>query len=187
MTTTTTPINPDDLVAITTVIPARIATQYQQSNADLVARLLADATSDTFDLATWDSSTYTAPHTANHRGDEDAWSLPAITTADLKPACWAVDNWTDTGRRLAGAILTHPEGMHSRDIADLVDYTGGIPSAFRAIAGRLRAIDRAPFWFGDVESRGNERGQILSARPESEPYKVVWSIFEARYPELLNS
>ena len=182
---TITAVRPDDLVTIPTIIPAHIAIKYQQANAELVARLIANATPDTFNLATWDTSTYIAPHTANHRGDEDAWTLPPITEADLKPVCWAVVNWTNTGRKLAGAILTHPEGMHSRDLADLVGYTGGIPSAFRAIAGRLRAIDRAPFWFGDVESRGNERGQIVSARPESEPYKVVRSIFEARYPELL--
>ena len=65
-------------------------------------------------------------------------------------------------------------------------HAGGIASAFRAIAGRLRAIDRAPFWFRDVEPRGNERGQTVSARPESVPRKVVRSIFEAHYPELLN-
>lgn len=187
MKATVVPVRPHDLVSVSYIVPAGLAVALQAEIDGLLARVAAAEIGKTFDLSTWDSRSFTAPFHANYRGDEDAWTLPSISETDIKPVCWAVDNWTDTGRSLAAAILNHPDGMHSRDLADLVGYSGGIPSAFRALAGRLRAIDRAPFWFGDADSRGHERGQILSARPQSIPYQVVRSVFGARYPKLLNS
>lgn len=41
---------------------------------------------------------------------------------------------------LAG-LLTHPEGIRTADLAKLADFRGGIPSALRHVAGRLRSID----------------------------------------------
>ena len=64
------------------------------------------------DLSSWDSSSFEAPHNINF-GPVDAWSLPAIAEADVKAVCWAVDNWTDVGRRLAAGLLTHPAGIRT--------------------------------------------------------------------------
>lgn len=185
-------ISPEDTVVLSFAMPGSVAVEFQRQSGPILTALLRSIPSDadadiSFDLASWDSSVFHPPFDSNHRGGEDAWDLPAVTDteADQKAVCWAVDNWSDTGRRLAGAIIAHPEGMHSRDIAALVGYEGGIPSAFRHVAGRLRAINRAPFWFGDPDTRGHARGMKMWAKPDSDAYKVVRAIFEARYPEYL--
>ena len=167
-------------------MPAAIAPQFQQSAASLLARLLDAQPSPDFDLRTWDSSTTKPPFTSNHRGDEDAWSLPPITDADLKLVCWAVDHWTDTGRQLVAGLLMHPHGIRTFDLAEFVGYSGSISSAFRHVAGRLRAIERAPFWCGDAASKGHPRGQRLWIDPDAEPSQVVRTVFDARYRELLD-
>jgi len=190
--TTTTHLDPDATLTLTFAMPARVAVEFQEQAGTILTDLIrnrrfrADDHAG-FDLASWDSNEFTAPFDSNHRGDEDAWDLPPINAseADLRATCWAVDNWTDSGRSLAAVIISNPTGLRSRDIADRAGYSGGIPSAFRHVAGRLRAINRAPFWFGDPASKGHERGQLLSARPDTDACKVVRSIFEARYPELL--
>jgi hypothetical protein len=185
-------LSPDETVVLSWAMPASVAVEFQQQTGPILAALLRNhpltgVEDRPVDLASWDSSEFQPPFDSNHRGGEDAWHLPVITDteADRKAVCWAVDSWSETGRRLAGVIIANPGGMHSRDIAEKANYTGGIPSAFRHVAGRLRAINRAPFWFGDPDSRGHERGQRLSARPDTDAYKVVKTIFEARYPEYL--
>lgn len=189
---TSTHVDPDTTLTLTFAMPAGVAVEFQEQAGTILVDLLRSqrlrsTDSAGFDLSTWNSHEFTAPFDSNHRGEEDAWDLPPINAseADLRATCWAVDNWTDTGRSLAAVIVKNPDGLRSRDIADRAGYTGGIPSAFRHVAGRLRAINRAPFWFGDPTSKGHERGQILSARPDSDAYKVVKAIFKARYPELL--
>ncbi|HEX7197746.1 MAG TPA: hypothetical protein VF364_13050 [Candidatus Limnocylindria bacterium] len=188
--TITTPASPNDTVLLTMAMPAAVASEFQERAGTILSEMLRAyrATgSAPFDLATWNSDGFIAPFDSNHRGDEDAWDLPAITDTepDRRAVCWAVDHWTDTGRSLAAVLINHPDGLRSRDIADLAGYSGGIPSAFRHIAGRLRAIDRAPFWFGRPETKGHERGQVLWANRDSDSYQVVRAVFEARYPHLL--
>lgn len=78
------------------------------------------------------------PHPGNF-GDKDAWKLPAITWDDLKLVCWAIDNWTDTGRELASGMLSVPaHEVRTRVLAAHVGYEKAVPSAFRAMANRLR-------------------------------------------------
>jgi len=177
----------DGVANIAFAVPASLAVRFQFQSSQLLARLLAEATPSDFDLAMWDSSSVSAPFGVNHRADDDAWTLPKLTMSDVKLACWAVDNWTETGRRLVAGLLTHPEGIRTADMAKLADFTGGIPSALRHVAGRLRSIDRAPFWLGDISSKGHADGQRLSVDVEGEPYALMLSIFEARYPDVLAS
>lgn len=175
----------DGVATVAFAVPALLAVRFQLEADELLARLLAEATSSDFDLATWDSSAVSPPFGVNHRGDDDAWTLPKLKMSDVKVACWVVDNWTDTGRRLAAGLLTHPEGIRTSDLADLAGFTGGISSAMRHVAGRLRSIDRAPFWFGDPASKGHVRGQRLWIDTQGEPYELMHSILDARYPDIL--
>lgn len=182
------PVALSDLVALTFVVPASVASSAQVELAAVVDRhdrLASTLQSGDIDLATWDSSTFTAPFDINHRGDEIAWRLPRITRDDVRAVCWAVDSWSGNGRRLIAELLKDPRPTRTRDIAEKAGYTGGIPSAFRHVAGRLRSIDRAPCWYGDPTTAGHPRGQELRMDPSGEPYLVVRSVYEARYPDLI--
>lgn len=190
---TITTVSTKAIVTLAWAMPAAVAVDFVEQTSPILTNLLRNhqtdgSTLESFDLATWDSSEFQPPFHSNHRGDEDAWALPAISEreADLKAVCWAVDNWTDTGRGLAAVVINHPEGLHTRDIAEKAHYTGSIPSAFRHIAGRLRAINRAPFWHSDPDSRGHERGQLVGADTDAAAFKVVKAVFEARYPNYLD-
>jgi hypothetical protein len=178
-------VEPADLVTICYVLPASIAAAFQRETTPLLDRLHRARLTGDFDLAAWDSSAFVPPFNSNHRGDESAWDLPLITADDLKGVAWAVDHWTDTGRALVAGLLAAPAGgIHTFDLADQVGFTGGLPSAFRAIAGRLRAIERAPFWVGDPETVRHERGQLLSLGRGAD---VVRQVFEARHAALLDA
>src|SRR5215211_955648 len=141
-------VTAEELVAITHVLPAHLVPAFQREVAPLLERLHRAAPIE-FDLKTWDSSEFQPPFNSNHRGGEDAWTLPPITWEDRKAVTWAVDHWTDDGRSLVAGLLNAPrDGIHTFELKDAVGYEGGLPSAFRAIAGRLRAIERRPFWIG---------------------------------------
>ncbi|HEY7042191.1 MAG TPA: hypothetical protein VH419_00845 [Nocardioidaceae bacterium] len=174
------PIGGDELVTVSYVLPARLATKFQREAGAVLDRLHRIDAEPDFDLAIWQSSGFAPPYNSNHRGDESAWTFPPITWDDRKAVAWAVDNWTDTGRSLvAGLLLAPAAGVHTFDLAEAVGYTGGLPSAFRAIVGRLRAIERAPFWRGDPDTLRHERGQLLAPDRGAD---VVRRILEIRHP-----
>jgi hypothetical protein len=178
-------VEPEQLVLISYVLPARLVPGFQREAASLLERLHRASTPVEFDPSAWDSAEFRPPFNSNHRGDESAWDFPPITVQDRKALCWVVDNWTDVGRTLvAGLFNAPPSGIHTFDLAEAVGFDGGLPSAFRAIAGRLRAIERAPFWTGHPDTVRHERGQLLSLDRGAD---VVREVFAARYPQLLTS
>lgn len=174
-----------DFVTITLIAPAVVADAFQREAIPLIERIEDTLTDTEFDLATWDSSVFTAPHNARHRGSEHAWNLPTITEHDVRAVAWAVDQWTATGRSLAAGLLLNPAGIRTSDLADLVGFTGGIAPALRGIASRLRSIDRQPFWLGYPTDTGHERGKRLWIDKDSAGYQLLRSIYNARYPNLL--
>lgn len=182
-TTITTIENPTDIVGLTLYMPAVLAPSLQHEFAGVIAQRTAALNEVEIDLATWDSSMFEPPHHGRH-GPKDAWKLPPLTEADLRAACWAVDSWNDTGRHFAGYLLA-VHRIRTFDLADKLDFDGHIPSVFRTLASRLRAIGRAPFWYGDPGTKAHERGQELYVDPDGEPYKLVRRILEERYPEFL--
>ncbi len=183
--TTADAVDPDQLVRICHVLPARLVPAFQREVAPLLERLHRSSAPADFDLATWDSSEFVPPYNSNHRGAESAWDLPHITWDDRKAVSWVVDHWTDAGRALVAGLLNAPaDGIHTFDLAEMVAYTGGLPSAFRAIAGRLRAVERSPFWDGDPRTVRHERGQLLTL-DRDRGADIVREIFEARHPAVL--
>lgn len=176
------PVAASDLVSVSFVMPATLAASFQRATMPVLHQLYTAQPGTEFDLATFDSSTVTPPHPGNY-GPKDAWQLDPITWDDIKLVCWAVDNWTDTGRALAGGLLGAPRHeIRTRPLAKQIGYDKAVPAAFRAMANRLRSIGRQPFWFGDLSSKTHPDGQLLSVKPDSEPYAVMRSVFEARYP-----
>ena len=184
--TTIHPVAASELVELSYVMRADVAEAFQRETTPILERLIQALAGDDFDLATFDSSLVTPPYPGNN-GPKDAWLMPPITRSDIKLVCWVVDNWTDSGRKLAGGLLSVPDHeVRTRTLAKHVGYDKAVPSAFRAMANRLRSIDRRPFWFGDLTTKAHPDGQLLSVQPRSGPYAVIQEVFEARYPELLN-
>lgn len=181
---------PDDLVPVTTWMPARIVLDFQRDASANVRRLVAahPSTSVEIDLAAWDSSAFQPPYNANYLGDQDPWEVfePLADSGEgRRIACWIADNFTDGGRQIAAGLLSNPGGMNTFDIADQAGYSvDGISSAFRAMVGRFRSCATRPFWNGNLESRGGPRGQLMQVPIDADAYRVFTQVFAARYPEL---
>lgn len=170
------------IVPIVSYVRSGDAMLLQREISELVTRRTATRDDD-IDLASWDSSSFATPG-HSRSGPTDAWTMPKLGPGDLQGACWAVDNWSEIGRAFAGALLA-AQRIRTFDLADKVGFDGHIPSVFRGIAGRLRALDRAPFWYGNPETKAHQRGQELHVTPGDAPYELMMTIFRARYPELL--
>lgn len=181
---TISPLTDTDLVSLTYVMPAGGAAEFQRRTTPILESIYSSATNVDFDIATFDSTTVTPPHRGNY-GPRDAWKLDPITGEDKKLVCWVVDNWTDTGRALAAGLLKF-ERIHTRELAEQVGYDKAVPSAFRAMANRLRAIGRRPFWYGNLTTKTDPRGQELHVDPDSEAYAVVREVLAKRYPALIS-
>lgn len=182
-TTITTIDDPTQLVGLTLYMPAGLAPDLQFQFTQVITDRMATMDQGSIDLATWDSSMFEPPHHGRW-GTKDAWKMPKLTMNDDRAACWAVDNWNDTGREFAGALITL-HTIRTFDLADKLHFDGHIPSVFRTLASRLRAIGRAPFWFGDPDTKAHPRGQELHIDLDSDSYRLMRRIFEARYPEFL--
>lgn len=177
--------DPMQLVGLTLYMPASLAPTLQLEFATVISQRTAAMSEIDIDLATWDSSMVEPPHHGRY-GPKDAWKLPPLTEADLRLACWAVDNWSDVGRQFAGRLLS-AHRIRTFDLADELGFDGHIPSVFRTLASRLRAIGRAPFWYGDMDTKAHARGMELYVNTDGEPYRIMREIFEARYPECLQA
>lgn len=138
--TTTTIIDPDDLIQINVVLPARLAIPVQE----MIFRLL-EASEVPAAGAAW------APPAEMHSKVADAWDMPNWTDTpdDRQRMTWLVG---DLDHKHVD-VLTHihyEPGTPTNELLAAAGYPEGAKASgvFRAITNRFRKVNRRPLWHG---------------------------------------
>jgi hypothetical protein len=135
----------NDLVAVTTWVPARHVMDFQTGAATLLAQLssgsLAEPT-DEWPIALADA-------VAERR---DAWDNPRWSDDDGDRAAWVkarIDPGSPSGSILR-ALVTSPDGVKGGDLARTAGIEPiSVPSCFGALSSHTRRVRRRPMWEAD--------------------------------------
>jgi hypothetical protein len=136
------PIDPDSLVQLSMVLPARLAPTAQE----LIVRLLeTGAEAD----APW------APSPDMHSAVPDAWDMPAWsdTDDDRRRMAWLVGDLDPKHIDVLSRIHIEP-GTPTNELLASAGYDPGTKASgvFRAISNRFRKVNRRPLWRGGEQT-----------------------------------
>ena len=153
MSVTQNPVNPEDLVQLSVVLPAGLALTAQE----MVLRLIAAA--DAPD-APW------APNSEMHSDVVDAWDMPAWTDndEDRRRMAWLVADLDPKHTEVLSRIHIEPQ-TPTNDLLASAGYPPGTKASgvFRAITNRFRKVNRRPLWHGGEQT---PEGQALRSPGE---------------------
>ncbi|CAN5438846.1 hypothetical protein BH10ACT3_BH10ACT3_16450 [soil metagenome] len=147
------PVNPDDLIQLSVVLPARLALTAQE----MVLRLLAAEGETT---APW------SPNPDMHSDVVDAWDMPAWTDndEDRRRMAWLVADLDPKHIDVLSRIHNEPQ-TPTNDLLASAGYPSGTKASgvFRAITNRFRKVNRRPLWHGGEQT---PEGQALRSPGE---------------------
>lgn len=142
MTVSQNPVNAEDMVQLSVVLPARLAVTAQE----MVLRLLASENSAE---TTW------TPSPDMHSDVADAWDMPAWsnTAEDRRRMAWVVRDLDPKHLDVLSRIHIEPE-TPTNDLLTSAGYPPGTKASgvFRAITNRFRKVNRRPLWNGGEQT-----------------------------------
>lgn len=142
MTVSQNPINAEDLVQLSVVLPARLAVTAQE----MVLRLLANENSAE---VPW------SPSPDIHSDVADAWDMPAWsdTAEDRRRMAWVVRDLDPKHLDVLSRIHIEPE-TPTNELLTSAGYPPGTKASgvFRAITNRFRKVNRRPLWHGGEQT-----------------------------------
>lgn len=153
MTVSENPLNPEDLVQISLVLPARLALTAQE----MVLRLLA---TDSAPETPW------TPTPDMHSDVADAWEMPPWTNTeeDRRRMAWLVADLDPKHLDVLSRIHIESE-TPTNELLTAAGYPEGTKASgvFRAMANRFRKVNRRPLWHGGEQTPA---GQALRSPGE---------------------
>jgi hypothetical protein len=148
MTVSMNPLDPDDLVQISFVLPARLAVSAQET----ILRLLAAGAASVG--GTW------APTPDTFSDVADAWDMPEWEDSeeDRQRMAWLVGDLDPKHIDVLSGIHNRPNTSTNELLTD-AGYPEGTKASgvFRAITNRFRKANRRPLWHGGEHTPDGQR------------------------------